>query len=109
MLNIIRHPLFVLPVSFVLMWLSARIGLSLRKRQRNLDEDVHQDHAVIVSATLTLLGLIIGFSFSMAIGRYDQRKNYEEAEQRNRHRICPSGPLADRQCDESARPAKRIS
>jgi hypothetical protein len=29
---------------------------------------------------LTLLGLIIGFSFAMAISRYDQRKNYEEAE-----------------------------
>lgn len=35
---------------------------------------------MVVTATLTLLGLIIGFSFSMAIGRYDQRKNYEEAE-----------------------------
>ena len=31
-------------------------------------------------ATLTLLGLIIGFSFAMAIGRYDQRRNYEEEE-----------------------------
>jgi hypothetical protein len=29
---------------------------------------------------LTLLALIIGFSFSMAVGRYDQRKNYEEEE-----------------------------
>jgi hypothetical protein len=27
-----------------------------------------------------LLGLIIGFTFSVAISRYDQRKNYEEAE-----------------------------
>ncbi len=80
MLNIIRHPLFVLPVSFVLMWLSAQAGSFLRKRQLKIDEDLHQDHAVIVSATLTLLALIIGFSFSMAIGRYDQRKNYEEAE-----------------------------
>src|SRR5271157_1426104 len=80
MLNFIRHPLFILPISFVLMWISAQIGLFLRKRQRNLDEDMHQDHAVIVSATLTLLALIIGFSFSMALGRYDQRKNYEEAE-----------------------------
>lgn len=80
MLDIIRHPLFVLPFAFVLMWLSAQLGLFLRKRQSQLDEDVHQDHAVIVSATLTLLALIIGFSFSMAIGRYDQRKNYEEAE-----------------------------
>ncbi len=35
---------------------------------------------MVVAATLTLLGLIIGFSFSMAIARYDQRKNYEEAE-----------------------------
>lgn len=35
---------------------------------------------VIEAATLTLLGLIIGFTFSMALGRYDQRKNYEEEE-----------------------------
>ena len=34
----------------------------------------------MLSATLTLLGLLIGFSFSMAVSRYDQRKNYEEAE-----------------------------
>jgi hypothetical protein len=27
-----------------------------------------------------LLGLIIGFTFSMAVGRYDQRKNYEAEE-----------------------------
>ena len=32
------------------------------------------------AATLTLLGLIIGFSFSMATSRYDLRKTYEEAE-----------------------------
>jgi hypothetical protein len=31
-------------------------------------------------AVVTLLGLIIGFSFSMAVSRYDQRKNLEEAE-----------------------------
>lgn len=33
-----------------------------------------------MTATLTLLGLIIGFSFSMAINRYDQRKIDEEEE-----------------------------
>jgi hypothetical protein len=32
------------------------------------------------SLRLTLLGLIIGFSFSMAVNRYDQRKPYEQAE-----------------------------
>ena len=34
----------------------------------------------MIGATLTLLGLIIGFTFSMALTRYDLRKNYEEAE-----------------------------
>jgi hypothetical protein len=34
----------------------------------------------VQSAALTLLGLIVGFSFAMAISRYDQRKALEEAE-----------------------------
>jgi hypothetical protein len=38
------------------------------------------DFGFVVTATLTLMGLIIGFSFSMAVNRYDQRKNLEEAE-----------------------------
>ena len=42
--------------------------------------EVREDFGAILAATLTLLGLIIGFSFSMAISRYDQRKNLEEAE-----------------------------
>ena len=78
--NLIKHPLIVSGLSFFLMWLSARMGLSVRKRQLNLEEQLHQDFDLIVAATLTLLSLIIGFSFSMAISRYDQRKNYEEAE-----------------------------
>jgi hypothetical protein len=40
----------------------------------------HEDFTVILGGTLTLLGLIIGFTFSMAMTRYDQRKNYEEEE-----------------------------
>ena len=35
---------------------------------------------ITLPAALTLLGLIIGFSFSLAVSRYDQRKNYEEDE-----------------------------
>ena len=34
----------------------------------------------MLPATLTILGLIIGFTFSMAVSRYDQRKHYEELE-----------------------------
>jgi len=78
--NLISHPLIVSALSLFLLWLSARTGLYVRKRQLKEEKDVHQDLDIIVSATLTLLGLIIGFSFSMAVSRYDQRKNYEEAE-----------------------------
>src|SRR5271170_4705371 len=77
--NLIRSPLLVFAFSFFTMLLSALIGISFQKKQL-LEEDVRKDLDLVVSATLTLLGLIIGFSFSMAISRYDQRKNYEEAE-----------------------------
>jgi hypothetical protein len=79
-MNYFRYPFLVLVLSFVVLWLSARIGVSFRKRRRNLEEDEREDFGIIVAAVLTLLGLIIGFSFSMAVSRYDQRKNYEEAE-----------------------------
>jgi hypothetical protein len=73
-------PLLVFALSFFVLWLSAWIGASVIRRQRKLEEDIREDFGVILAATLTLLGLIIGFSFSMAISRYDERKNYEEAE-----------------------------
>jgi len=77
--TLLRTPLLVFVASFVAMWLSAQIGGYFRRRT-NIDEKAQEDRDMVVTATLTLLGLIIGFSFSMAIARYDQRKNYEEAE-----------------------------
>jgi hypothetical protein len=74
-----NSPLLVLALSLVVLWLSTRLGIAFRKRRR-LEDEEHEDFVLIVSATLTLLALIIGFSFSMAISRYDQRKNYEESE-----------------------------
>jgi len=49
-------------------------------RHTALEETVHEDLSFVIGGALTLLGLIIGFSFSMAVSRYDQRKDYEEAE-----------------------------
>jgi hypothetical protein len=74
------YPLFVFAISLLVLWLSTRIGAFFREKRKHLGEDVREDFSTILAATLTLLGLIIGFSFAMAIGRYDQRKNYEEEE-----------------------------
>ena len=80
MINAMDSPLLVFVLSFFVLWLSTRIGASFLRRHRKLEEDTREDFGVILAATLTMLGLLIGFSFSMATGRYDQRKNYEEAE-----------------------------
>jgi len=73
-------PLLVFAISFLAMWLSVRLGSSFRRWRLPLEEDEREDFRLVLGSTLTLLGLIIGFTFSMAVSRYDQRKNYEEAE-----------------------------
>ena len=76
----VNRPLVVFVVTFFLLWFASWIGGQFGLRRSDFSEDMRSDFGVIQSATLTLLGLIIGFSFSMAIGRYDLRKSYEEAE-----------------------------
>jgi hypothetical protein len=76
-----NSPIYVFGLSLAVLWLAAWTGAYVRRRRRQpVDTADRQDYSVIEGATLTLLGLIIGFSFSMSISRYDQRKNYEEAE-----------------------------
>src|SRR5689334_16577338 len=78
--NVTSYPVVVLLLSFIVLALSARLGVFLGKQWRLPDGAVRDDFGIIQGATLTLLGLIIGFTFSMALNRYDQRKNYEEQE-----------------------------
>ena len=80
MTNIVRFPVLVFVLSFVGLWLSVRLGFFLRTKLRPLDQAEREDFNVVQGATLTLLGLIIGFSFSMAISRYDLRKSDEAVE-----------------------------
>jgi hypothetical protein len=75
-----NYPFLVLALSFLVLWLSMRIGVFVRNKRHISPDDGDEDLTLIISAALTLLGLLIGFSFSMAISRYDLRKNYEEAE-----------------------------
>jgi hypothetical protein len=73
-----RYPLLVFALSLFGFWFSVLIGAFLLGRVRPVKESERQDLDFVVSASLTLLALIIGFAFSMAVSRYDTRKNFEE-------------------------------
>jgi len=75
-----NFPLLVFVTSFVLMALSTRVGDALRKRAGVPKEEDRADTGILLGAALTLLFLIIGFTFAMAVSRYDLRKNCEQAE-----------------------------
>jgi hypothetical protein len=77
---IINRPLYVLVCALITLYLAEWFGASLRARRPNAAEGQRESFNLIVTASLTLLALIIGFSFSMATSRYDQRKNLEEEE-----------------------------
>lgn len=78
--SITDHPLLAFLVAFLVLWLSAWMGRSARRRSGKPHSQSREDFAVVLPATLTLLGLIIGFTFSMAGNHFDQRRSYEETE-----------------------------
>jgi hypothetical protein len=80
MSEIIDNPFAVFLIALIAQWGAAYIGDHLRRKLRPLKEGEQADFDTVLTASLTLLALIIGFSFSMAVSRYDQRKNSEEAE-----------------------------
>lgn len=80
MATVLDYPLFLLfPIAFLVLALATWMGGRFAARSTIVRESP-EDFTVIQTATLTLLGLIIGFTFSMALNRYDQRKNLEEEE-----------------------------
>ncbi len=80
MIFLTNHPVILSVVSIVLLSAAAHAGVALAARRSRADDGSREDFGVILAAALTLLGLIIGFSFSMAVTRYDLRKTLEEAE-----------------------------
>jgi hypothetical protein len=70
----------VFALSFVLLVFSAKAGDALRRKVSRVRENVGHNLGVVLTGALTLMALIIGFSFSMAINHYDLRKTYEQAE-----------------------------
>ncbi|WP_448487859.1 bestrophin-like domain [Polynucleobacter sp.] len=75
-----NSPELVFAISAVALSGSVWFGNAVLSKYRTKDTETSTDLGIIQTATLTLLGLIIGFTFSMAIARYDLRQTYEEAE-----------------------------
>jgi hypothetical protein len=78
--NIVNFPLPFCVLAFFALWGSAVVGAMICKRIGPVPEEERDDFAVVQGSSLTLLALLIGFTFSMSISRYDLRKNYEESE-----------------------------
>lgn len=74
------HPVMFFLVIVLLLWLGTLVGAWLRNyRERTLAEE-SSSFKTLEGAVLALLGLLLGFTFSMGVSRYDQRKNLEIAE-----------------------------
>lgn len=73
-------PLWVFVASLAALLLADMTGAFLSEKRAKLTETERNVLGVILTGVLTLYAVIIGFSFSMATARYDQRKLYEEAE-----------------------------
>jgi hypothetical protein len=80
MSRILDNPFAVFLIALIAQWGAAYSADHFRRRLRPLKKDEQTDFDTVLAATLTLLALIVGFSFSMAVSRYDQRKNCEESE-----------------------------
>ncbi len=80
MAHLTNHPVWIFLFSCCILTISAWLGTYIRRRRRDSTGAWRDDLGVVEAATLTLLALIIGFSFSMAVDRYNQRKIYEEDE-----------------------------
>ncbi|WP_454725609.1 MULTISPECIES: bestrophin-like domain [Cupriavidus] len=65
---------------FGVLLCASTFGALLVKQMRNPETRTSDDVRMVLGATLTLLGLAIGFSYSMAISGYNTRQANESAE-----------------------------
>lgn len=59
---------------FLSMLLAVQVGAALRKRLARPTGDSEAAEGYLLSATLALLGLLIAFTFSLAVSRFDARR-----------------------------------
>lgn len=76
----VDHPAVVFVVLLVAFAAAIAFGALALRRVFALQGEERDDFTIVQTSTLTLLALLIGFNLSMAVNRYDQRKNLEENE-----------------------------
>ncbi len=74
------HPVMFFLAVVALLWAGSLVGGLLRDRRKHVLADEVSTFKTLESAVLALLGLLLGFTFSMGVSRYDLRKNLEIAE-----------------------------
>jgi hypothetical protein len=93
-----HHPLALFVFALVVQALGAYLGHLLASRRAAVADAERADLTAIAGATMTLLALIIGFTFAMAASRYNQRKDLEDTEaaaisaEYARAGLLPAGP-----------------
>ena len=80
MLAFVDHPAVLFLTLLSIFIAAVAFGAVILRRALPLPDDERDDFNIVQTSTLTLLALLIGFSLSMAVGRYDTRKNLEENE-----------------------------
>lgn len=77
------HPGMFFLLVILLLWAGTLLGGLLRRKRQHAMAEESSTFKTLESAVLALLGLLLGFTFSMAVSRYDQRKLLEVTEANN--------------------------
>jgi len=74
------HPVFFFIVTLVLFTVTSIVGLRLQARKHILLECEESSIRTLLGASLGLFGVLLGFTFSMANSRFEERRQLEIAE-----------------------------
>ncbi len=75
--SLFDHPLLFFPLVALLLLLTGSIGAWLKSTRTDAVSEASDTLKTLEGAVLGLLGLLLGFSFAMGVGRYDARKQLE--------------------------------